>query len=108
MRTHQCMHMQRHGEEGSQDCAHNCRLQVRTLLFQSVVKMGGGSTLILNPSPSPPPNYVIAGSDMKFGEKYLYGPRIKPVSMTVRCTISIQAIYGTITISNDETDPTGT
>lgn len=45
---------------------------------------------------------------MKFGEKCLYGPRIKLASMTMRRTISIQAIYGIITISVVPSGPTGT
>lgn len=72
--------------------------------------MGAGSALILNLSPFFffPPQLCIAGSDMKFGEKCLYGPRIKLASMTVRRTISIQAIYGIITIILVPSGPTGT
>lgn len=50
---------------------------------------------------------MIAGSDVRFGEKCLNGPSIKLASMTMRRTISIQAIYGIVTISLVQSGPTG-
>lgn len=104
-------HVDRHGKEGSRDCVHKCRLHVRALLFQTVWSkwMGLGQHSFSNLLPSFfPHNNMIAGSGMRFGEKCLYGPRIKLASMTMRCTISIQAICGIITITLVQSGPIGT
>ena len=58
---------------------------------------GAGPTLILKSSPFFfSHNNMIAGSGMRFGEKCLYGPRIKLASMTMRCTIPYRQFVGSL------------